>query len=849
MTNRALVIGSQTGGLTGVDSDARRVAAHLEQRKFQIRLVTGAEAARQGILDAYDELIKGVGDGDAAVVYYSGHGNLAINSSSAPDSLQDIVPFDYDKSTDQDYRGISALELSIKLQQLVEKTRNATVILDCCHAAQMSRDGAAHDAVPRALPHPLRVDLAAHRAALEQLYPGRIAKLGVTGTADAIRIVACAQSEVAMEYTNDRGERTGAFTEALLALLNDIGNTDVSWAILAQAIRERVLRRFSSQRPDIAGNVNRLVFSLDEQLPSEVVPIRLIGSRYQIGAGRVHGVGDGDKYVVAAFQTQDRRVAEARVTATDATTARVELTWPGGEQPLPEQAIAIPVERAARRRVITVVAPAAETAAIAAAIGETGTLRIAADNDPDPSIATLKLSGGRLTVEDASGPLFPGADYPRFLPAAVQNLKNLGVARALRELEGVHGVYARELEIEWGVVESDETHQGASGKPTPRALPDHGAALGLGDRIYCRIKNRSQRKLHVHLFNIGLQGTVHLLTHWAPSGIGLSAGEEHILGEGFDGTLQGLALKWPDDLPRSTFPRVDTLLVIATAQPANLAALQTTTVAMRSAGLKGSPLEQLIAQVQSGRTRDVTRNVSTGGEVDGYFAKQITFQLHARDGRMTSPGFLVDDAPGARGTTRAADAWRTSAPSQPQTIAIRLEQLTIENTHAWFATDVRVDALICTRPGEDKPGYLPTTMRFPRMTDGKRAPLDNALLYHGPAREFVDICLWVSRDRSNSEDLTKLLAARAKDADVKDALAVLLTAAGVAATAPWVAAVGAGAVLARAAYEAVRTASGDSIGLYRTSFLAAERYGIGRYPRTGLYRAQDFSFSLVIDPA
>ena len=188
-------------------------------------------------------------------------------------------------------------------------------------------------------------------------------------------------------------------------------------------------------------------------------------------------------------------------------------------------------------------------------------------------------------------------------------------------------------------------------------------------------------------------------------------------------------------------------------------------------------------------------------------------------------------------------------PSQPRRIAIRLEQLTIENTHAWFTTDVRVDALICTRPGEDKPGYLPTTMRFPRMSDGERAPLDNALLYHGPACDFVDICLWVSRDRSGSEDLAKLLAARAKDADVKDALAALLTAAGVVATAPWVAAVGAGAVLARVAYEAVRTVSGDSIGLYRTSFLAAENYGIGRYPRQGMYRAQDFTFSLVIDPA
>lgn len=849
MTNRALVIGSQTGGLTGVESDARRMAEYLRKRGFQPRLITGADATRKGILDAYDQLIGTVYETDAAVVYYSGHGNFAINVLAPADSLQDIVPVDYADSTEQDYRGISSDELSIKLQQLTERTQNATVILDCCHAAQMSRDGAARDAVARALPHPLWVDLDAYRSELERLYPSRMAKLGATGNIDPIRLVACARSEMAMEYTNSRGERTGAFTEALLELLDEIGDTRVSWEVLAQAVRERVLRRFPSQRPDLAGRGNRLVFSLDEQAPNGVVPIKPSDTGYQIGAGRIHAVNVGDKYNVAALKAQDRRVAQARVTAIEATTASVELTWSGAASQLPDRPVAIPVERAARRRAITVVATE-QRAAIAAAITETGTLRVADDGDPDPSIATLRLSSGQLTVEDAAGPLFPDGSYPDALAAAVQNLKNLGVACALRELEGAHrgdahGVYADELEIEWGVVEIDATKQQASGKPVVgrRPLPDHGAALGLGDRIYCRIANRALRMLHVHVFNIGLQGTVTLLTSWAPSGVALNGGDDVTLGKDPDRTLHGLRLMWPTDLPRSTFPRLDTLLVIATVRPANLAALQTTAAVMRSVEPKGSGLQRLLAQVQLGGTR----NISVGDEVDGYFAKQLTFQLHPRDGRMVSAGFLIDDAPGTRGISRAAAAWRKPAPSKPQTISIRLKQLTIDDTHAWFPTDVRVDALVCTRPGEATPGYAPATMRFPRMHKAKRAPLDNAQLYHGPVADFVDICLWVTRDEPESDELTKLIAVRANDAGVKDALGVLLTTAGVAATEPWVAAVGAGAVLARVAYEAIRTVSGDSIGLYRTSFLASENYGIGRYPRQGTYRAQGFSFSLLIE--
>jgi hypothetical protein len=38
MANRALVIGSQTGVLSGVENDARNVAAFLEDRKFNVDL-------------------------------------------------------------------------------------------------------------------------------------------------------------------------------------------------------------------------------------------------------------------------------------------------------------------------------------------------------------------------------------------------------------------------------------------------------------------------------------------------------------------------------------------------------------------------------------------------------------------------------------------------------------------------------------------------------------------------------------------------------------------------------------------------------------------------------------------
>src|SRR3954451_8056059 len=125
----------------------------LERRGFEVRLCAGGDATRAGILAAYERLISDVRDGDAALVYYSGHGGFARPGKAAaaqrvddleitgpPPDLQFIVPVDYHESSETDFRGITAVELSVLLARLTERTHNATVVLDCCHSAHMSRD-------------------------------------------------------------------------------------------------------------------------------------------------------------------------------------------------------------------------------------------------------------------------------------------------------------------------------------------------------------------------------------------------------------------------------------------------------------------------------------------------------------------------------------------------------------------------------------------------------------------------------------------------------------------------------------------------------------------------------------
>jgi hypothetical protein len=63
------------------------------------------------------------------------------------------------------------------------------------------------------------------------------------------------------------------------------------------------------------------------------------------------------------------------------------------------------------------------------------------------------------------------------------------------------------------------------------------------------------------------------------------------------------------------------------------------------------------------------------------------------------------------------------------------------------------------------------------------------------------------------------------------------------------AAAGACVGLGNTACKLLTAAVGHSIGLYRTSLLACEEFGVGRHPADGLRRAQDFSFAaLKLEP-
>ena len=634
MARRALVLGSQIEGLRGVDNDCHRMAELLDASDFTVDLRTGEAAAREGMLAGYDRLIAASAPEDAAVVYYCGHGYYARVAAEGT-AWQCIAPTDLRAGTATDWRGITAWELSIKQKELTDRTKNVTVILDCCHSAQLSRSDGVEGSVPRALPHPVEGGFGRHLEALRVKYPRAADAVDAVGNPDAVRVVACGQTECAFEYPDEAGQYHGAFTEVLIDVLTQVGTAQVSWAAIIGVIRARVLRRFVRQRPDVEGPARRGVFSLSEQRDLHTVAVAAECGGYRLSVGQLTGAAVGDVYMVLpsrSVRPDDSpglaRLEVVEVAPTTAIGRRIdrtdeprrssgaiipskdvreieELAAEGGA--LPPTAVAVRVRRAARRWTVAVDASGAARAHVEEAIAGSSSFRTAQPRELG-AVATVRVEGDVVTVGDGGGALCPPLRFPSELPRALTQVASLGAAQDLRELEGEHGVDAAEVAITLGAVRDGQRHP----------LPDHGFVFALGDRYYVDIRNRGQRTLFVHLLGINARGKITLLTHFAHRGVALDVHARSVtIGQRADGALVGVGLRWPEGLPAQGLPRLTELVVVATRDQVDISVLETEVAILRGGG----------GEVTSAPDVLCNRRYRSPGALDGFFLKRLSILL------------------------------------------------------------------------------------------------------------------------------------------------------------------------------------------------------------------------------
>ncbi len=844
MARHALVIGASLEvpavGPACEELDAERMAEMLRRYGFEVERLERAGATRDGIFAGYRRLIEHVTSGDAAVVYFAGHGGMVIDPAAPagvcalPRRFQFIAPTDYAETTEDDFRGISAWELSQLLRELTDKTDNVTVILDCCFASQMSRQEAVAGAAVRARPKLTWLTIGRHYDAVRARF-GPIDGPGVMGNPRAVRLAACGDWQTAVQTVDAQGRPAGLLTQALLATLEEIGDAPISWRALGDVVRARVLRAISTQRPMVEGPVQRRLFSVHEVDAASIPISSKIGRNgaevLRLGAGRLAGVSVGDVYGVtgigAASFTPETELARVRIERVEALHAIARrLDPPAGGGPIPRDAVAWPVELARARHGVWIDAPARARAELEAAVARSARREIAADRHH--VVGELRVRDGELHVLARDGRELEPTARPWLIPDVIRRLEHLAAAQALVELEGEHGIADEDVEIEWGTV-----HRG--GAQIPR--PAHWAALGLGDRIYLRVMNRAAQPRFVHVFNIGLGGQITLLSGYAPAGLRLDHGEEEIVGVGPDpeSPSNGLPLRWPAG-PRRDEPGVDTLIVIVTTQAAELCALETADPAEARARARahGSPLQRLLTQLHDGGTR-------SAAAADPFYVARRSYVLFPLEAPIAGPGFAIDEDPLALLGAARPDVWIGAAARQAREIEIRLRGLAAERA-------VRLDALVCTRSPDPARVWQARTLELAAGA----AAADGELLWRGPVQDLVDIYLWIApapdpeggAPRQDRRRLAALLAeacARPAIAEAAGALVVRDP------EAPWSLAGGASAALAQAAGELLRDAAPETAGLLHTSFVAAEGYGVGRHPRSGLYHGHGVALGLSID--
>ncbi|HEX3127002.1 MAG TPA: caspase family protein [Thermoanaerobaculia bacterium] len=333
---RALIIGidkypnlSKEAQLEGCVRDAREVAKLLETRfgfpPGQINLLLDEQATRDGILKALEKLAETVGENDAVVIHYSGHGSQreALTEDPGRASFQEETIVAQDSGHEDPYpnQDIYSYELRERIAKLTTVTPNVTVILDCCHSGTMAvmRDDKGRSVRIRSVKADVRGN------------PRRSNPRDFKGPASFIRhvvIAACRDKESAYEIPLEDGSH-GALTWNLLRELESLpAGACPTYRDVFEPVRSRVHDRYKSQETQLEGVRERELFGLAELVPMSFLPVQhRRDDRVLLGGGATCGVAQKSVWTIHPPQSKQGGEVLGRVEVTEvrgmSATARV----------------------------------------------------------------------------------------------------------------------------------------------------------------------------------------------------------------------------------------------------------------------------------------------------------------------------------------------------------------------------------------------------------------------------------------------------------------------------------------------------------------------------------------------
>ncbi len=611
---RALVIASQTGGLTGCDNDADLVAELLNDRGFEINSLRGPEASRAGILAGFERLTEACGPADTAVVYYAGHGSRSVAREPVrPTELRFILPTDIHEASLHDFRGILADELSILQWRLSQRTANVTTVLDCCYSARMSRDSAAGSLRVRGWDADWPVDAVVRRW---QAAADDFARLGEThpdsikydANPSVVRMVACSSHQRSYEgYSAELGAVHGFFTAALVSALR--ADPHKSWQAITERVRHQVLAQVPAQRPEVEGPVRRIPFTVTELEYRPVYPVRVdptTGLAWLDAAG-LHGINQGDEFLLARTGLRPDPAAPT-VASVTALSGQAALLRRSDGEPIRTGTTAYVWRKLANDQ-LPVVLRADDglpvPTAFRNALSDLPGLRIS-DVPAPGAIATIAVADSHFLLCDGAGrPLYRSPRPADQWTASRLRRELVGLATSLR---------LRSLDPTGDAEFSSSLSLMVTCGDAP-VMDD--SVLHVGDVVRIQVGNDQSAAgtVYANVLDLGVAGRVSMLNTAEPAGMALLPGESRVIGAGPDGRQTGIVVSWPPGVPDDR-PRFETVIAVFSDQNLDLRSLDQQGVTERG----GS--DQFARLLQSG-----FRDLPVPDDGGHFTLRRITFVL------------------------------------------------------------------------------------------------------------------------------------------------------------------------------------------------------------------------------
>ncbi|MEW2144207.1 hypothetical protein AB0869_15490 [Micromonospora vinacea] len=560
----ALLIGVAHSGSHAVESDLRAVESALAVHGFETRSLLDSDATRDAISRVCEDLIASAEPDDAVFVYVNLPVLLGQQAGGA---------YLYLTKPDQGAGEVlTPAELTTWHGRLAAVTPNVTMAFES-HAF----DEDAGTSVP-----------------------------------DVVQLFASGPGQPVHDVLID-GVRRSIFTDALAQTLHEVGDRPVTWAVVMDRVRRRVLDRVPLQRPTLLGPARRVVFRLAEAEPEVSLPVTTTPDGMLLLDGApLLGVQIGDEYAImppgADGPNDELLLCTAEVVALTPVAAVAE--------PRPPRRGTVPLHsRAFRTRAVAVATPIRVPAHDGLLEAMAASPLVRPSTAGDHHLVEVRADdAGLLSIHDEIGPVQdPRRSDDNGLRLIVTDLERLARAHALRTLtEDPKWAFDPPIEIEWGRLADGQPH----------SLPASGTTVHAGDRIYFRIRNTGSETVYLSLIDIGVAAEVTLLNHGDPSSAALPPGREFVLGRDRDGDLHGLPLRWPQRLD-PTRARPETVLVLITSAPQEMRMLEQQGI--RSAARRpSSTLERTLTQLTTGAARSMAGANDLAVQ---YAVRPITFFL------------------------------------------------------------------------------------------------------------------------------------------------------------------------------------------------------------------------------